>query len=278
MTRDAEMSGRDFCDLVLNALPGESDSTLLRVLLSQLGTASHLFVTPEHREEALTSLAARLRELAMSAMPGSDAQLQLVSAFAGYARSTTDVTWMRALLKGRAALDGLAIDTEMRWTLLTSLAMSGAAGESEIEAERQRDNTATGRERAARALAILPTAEAKARAWQQVIEEQGLPNQTVDAIGQGFSRVHDTALLAPYVEKYHTMLTDLWGSRTHAIASSIVVGFYPTMLANLELADASQRWLDANPEATPALRRIVSENRDGLTRALAAQQRDAQRA
>jgi len=278
MTRDAEMSGRDFCDLVLNALPGESDSTLLRVLLSQLGTASHLYVTPEHREEALTSLAARLRELAMSAMPGSDAQLQLVSAFAGYARSTTDVTWMRALLKGRAALDGLAIDTEMRWTLLTSLAMSGAAGESEIEAERQRDNTATGRERAARALAILPTAEAKARAWHQVIEEQGLPNQTVDAIAQGFSRVHDTALLAPYVEKYHAMLTDLWSSRTHAMASSIVVGFYPTMLANLELADASQRWLDANPEATPALRRIVSENRDGLTRALAAQQRDAQRA
>jgi aminopeptidase N len=278
MTRDAEMSGRDFCDLVLNALPGESDSTLLRVLLSQLSTASHLYVTPEHREEALTSLAARLRELAMSAMPGSDAQLQLVSAFAGYARSTTDVTWMRALLKGRAALDGLAIDTEMRWTLLTSLAMAGAAGESEIEAERQRDNTATGRERAARALAILPTAEAKARAWHQVIEEQGLPNQTVDAIGQGFSRVHDTALLAPYVEKYHAMLTDLWGSRTHAIASSIVVGFYPTMLANLELADASQRWLDANPEATPALRRIVSENRDGLTRTLAAQQRDAQRA
>ena len=278
MTRDAEMSGRDFCDLVLNALPGESDSTLLRVLLSQLGTASHLYVTPEHREEALTSLAARLRELAMSAMPGSDAQLQLVSAFAGYARSTTDVTWMRALLKGRAALDGLAIDTEMRWTLLTSLAMSGAAGESEIEAERQRDNTATGRERAARALAILPTAEAKARAWHQVIEEQGLPNQTVDAIAQGFSRVADTALLAPYVEKYHAMLTDLWSSRTHAMASSIVVGFYPTMLANLELADASQRWLDANPEATAALRRIVSENRDGLTRALAAQQRDAQRA
>jgi aminopeptidase N len=278
MTRDAEMSGRDFCDLVLNALPGESDSTLLRVLLSQLGTASHLYVTPEHREQALTSLAARLRELALSAPPGSDSQLQLVSAFAGYARSTSDVTWMRALLKGRAALDGLAIDTEMRWTLLTALAMAGAAGESEIEAERQRDNTATGRERAARALALLPTAEAKARAWHQVIEEEGLPNQTVDAIAQGFARVHDTALLAPYVEKYHAMLTDLWGSRTHAIASSIVVSFYPTMLANRELVEASQRWLDANPEATSALRRIVSENRDGLTRALAAQQRDAQRA
>ena len=49
------------------------------------------------------------------------------------------------------------------------------------------------------------------------------------------------------------------------------------MLASRELVDASQHWLDANPEATPALRRVVSENRDGVERALAAQQRDAQR-
>ena len=278
MTRDAEMSARDFCDLVLGALPGESDSTLLRVLLSQLDTASHLYVTPEHREEALTSLTARLRELAMSATPGSDAQLQLVGAFAGYARSTTDATWLRALLQGHAVLEGLAIDTEMRWTLLTSLAMAGAAGESEIEAERLRDNTATGRERAARALAILPTAEAKAKAWHNVVEEEGLPNQTVGAIAEGFSRVHDTALLAPYAEEYHTMLEALWSSRTHAIAESVVYGFYPAMLASRELVDASQHWLDASPEAAPALRRLVSENRDGLTRSLAAQERDALRA
>jgi len=277
MTRDAEMSGRDFCDLVLGALPGESDSTLLRVLLSQLHAAAHVYVTPEHRQEALASLTARLRELATSAAPGSDSQLQLVSAFAGYASSTHDMTWVRGLLEGSAVLEGLAIDTEMRWTLLTSLVTAGAAGESEIEAERQQDNTATGRERAARALATLPTAEAKAKAWQKVIEIEGLPNQTVDAVAQGFGRVHDTALLTPYIQKYHAMLTTLWASRTHAIAESVVQGFYPVLLANRELVDASQSWLDANPEAPPALRRVVSENRDGVTRALAAQQRDAQR-
>ena len=272
MTCDAEMAGRDFCDLVLDVLPGESDSTLLRVLLSQLHTAVHLYVTPAHRDEALASLTARLRELATSAAPGSDLQLQLVSAFARYANSAQDLTWVRGLLEGTAALDGLAIDTEMRWTLLTSLTTAGAAAESEIEAERQQDNTATGRERAARALATIPTAEAKAKAWHKVIEEEGLPNQTVDAVAQGFVRVHDTALLAPYVEKYHAMLTTLWAARTHAIAESVVEGFYPVTLANRELVDASQAWLDANPEATAALRRVVSENRDGVTRALAAQQ------
>ena len=89
--------------------------------------------------------------------------------------------------------------------------------------------------------------------------------------------MHETALLTPYVGKYHAMLTTLWGSRTHAIAESVVVGFYPVMLANRELAGASQHWLDANPQAPAALRRVVSENRDGVTRALAAQERDAQR-
>jgi len=274
MTRDAEMSARDFCDLVLNTLPGETDSTLLRVLLAQLQTAARLYVAPAHRDGTLASLTARLRELATSATAGSDAQLQLVSAFAGYAQRGEDVVWVRGLLEGTAVLDGLAIDTEMRWTLLTSLATAGAAAESEIEVERQQDNTATGHERAARALASIPTAEAKAKAWHKVIEEEGLPNQTVDAVAQGFVKVHNTTLLTPYVEKYHAMLTTLWASRTHAIAEHVVEGFYPVALASRELVDASQSWLDANPEANAALRRVVSENRDGVTRALAAQQRD----
>jgi aminopeptidase N len=274
MTRDGEMSARDFCDLVLNTLPGERDSTLLRVLLAQLQTAARLYVAPEHRGQTLASVTARLRKLASTATSGSDAQLQLVSAFAGYARRDEDAVWVRGLLEGTAVLDGLAIDTEMRWTLLTSLATSGHAAESEIEHERQQDNTATGRERAARALASIPTPDAKAKAWDKVIKEAGLPNQTVDAIAQGFVRVHDTALLAPFVEKYHTMLTTVWASRTHAIAESVVAGFYPVALANRELVDASQSWLDANPHATAALRRVVSENRDGVVRALAAQQHD----
>ena len=274
MTRDAEMSARDFCDLVLESLPGEKNSTLLRVLLAQLQSAVRLYVSPDHRDATLVSLTARLRALATSAEPGSDAQLQLVSAFAVYARRAEDVAWVRGLLEGSTVLDGLAIDTEMRWTLLTSLATAGAAEVSEIEAERQQDNTAAGRERAARALATIPTAEAKATAWKKVIDAEGLPNQTVDAVAQGFVRVHDSSLLTPYIEKYHAMLTTIWAARTHAIAESIVEGFYPVALANRELADASQSWLDANPDAIPALRRVVSENRDGVTRALAAQQRE----
>jgi len=275
MTRDAEMSGRDFVRLVLASLPGETDSTLLRVLLAQMTTTATLYVAPQHRAETLALVVSELRTLLGSAQPGSDAQLQLATAYASFATDERDVAYVRALLEGTESLEGLAIDTEMRWTLLTSLALAGAVGAAEVEAERQRDNTATGRERAARALASVPTAEAKADAWRMAIEEDGLPNQMVEAVALGFARAHDPQVLAPYVEKYHQMLTDMWASRTHAIGEDIVEGFYPHLLAGRELLSATQGWLDANPEAPAGLRRLVAENRDTVTRALAAQERDA---
>ena len=61
-----------------------------------------------------------------------------------------------------------------------------------------------------------------------------------------------------------------------ALIESIVLGFYPRGLASVELRDATQAWLDAHTDSPDALRRIVAENRDPITRALAAQERDAQ--
>jgi aminopeptidase N len=277
MTRDAELPGRDFIEMVLQTLPGESDSTLLRTLLGQLQVTAMQYVARDHREATLAMVTSRLRALMAAAEPGSDAQLQLTSAFAFYSRSDEDVAHVRALLEGSTVLDGLAVDTEMRWTLLTSLAAAGAADAAEIEAERERDDTATGRERAARALAARPTPDAKADAWAQAIEQDGLPNQMISALAFGFRRVHDAALLRPYVEKYHAALEEVWASRTHAIAEGIVTYFYPTSLASAELRDASQAWLDAHPDASSGLRRTLAEARDDVSRALVAQECDARR-
>ncbi|MCE1178920.1 MAG: aminopeptidase N [Micrococcales bacterium] len=275
MTRDAEMPARDFVRLVLDSLPGETDSTLLRTLLAQLQTATLMYAAPSRREEARTATLTALRELAADAAPGSDAQLQLVGAYAALLAPGDDAAYVRGLLDGSERLDGLAIDTEMRWTLLTALAAAGAAGEEEIEAERQSDNTATGRERAARARASMPTAQAKEAAWRGAVVEADKPNSVIDALGLGFGRPGDLSLLTPYVQRYHDALLDVAGSRTHAIVESIVQGFYPMALASAELRDASQAWLDAHEDAPASLRRLVSENRDAVTRALGAQERDA---
>jgi aminopeptidase N len=57
------------------------------------------------------------------------------------------------------------------------------------------------------------------------------------------------------------------------MASQIVVGLYPTLLASPALVERTERWLEESG-AEPALARLVLENRDGITRALRAQARD----
>jgi aminopeptidase N len=270
------MSGRDYAALVLASLPGETDSTLLKTLLLQLQSTVLLYVAPEFREQTRTRTVAALRALAEAAEPASDAQLQLVGAYAALQSGGEDAEYLRALYDGTQVLEGLAVDTEMRWTLLTALAAGGRATEAEIDAEHARDNTATGRERAARALAAIPTPATKAEAWRQGVEQDSLPNSVVEAIGLGFGRTSDPEVLRPYIEKYHDVLLHVWESRTHAIAEAILVTYYPTVLASGELLEASERWLAAHGSSAPAgLTRLVAENRDAVARALRAQARDS---
>src|SRR4051812_15105657 len=121
MTRDAETPARAFLELVLRALSTESDSTVLRLLLAQLSTTVRLYVAPEHREHARRQASECLHELVSGAEPGSDRQLQLVTAFASQATSSAQLSVVRGLLDGSTSFEGLTVDTDMRWSLLTSL-------------------------------------------------------------------------------------------------------------------------------------------------------------
>lgn len=274
MTRDAEMAASDYVRLGLEAIAVETESTLLRVLIQQVSTAALTYTHPDHRVEVLAEVERALLAAAREAEGGSDAQLQLVTAWASFAQSQDSLALLRGLLSGEQTLAGLTVDQDIRWTLLTALATAGAADQAEIDAERERDNTATGREKAARALAARPTAEAKAEAWAAAVEDDGLPNAVLAATALGFGRVHEADLLAPYVQRYHEAITGVWESRTHHIAESIAIGFYPLALADQRLLDATTAWLDAHPDAPSGLRRTVAENRDTVARALRVQDRD----
>jgi aminopeptidase N len=269
------MSGRDFVDLVLASLPGETNSTMLKTTLAQLQTTVRVYVAPSHRDATHTAAVSALGRLARAAEPGSDAQLQLLTTYAALQRGGEDGAWLLALLDGTQQLEGLAVDTEMRWTLLTALASAGAVDEARVQAELERDDTTTGRERAARTLAALPSPERKAAAWHDGVEDPDASNSVVEAIGEGFTTVVDPEVLRPFVSTYHDALLDVWSTRTQAVAEAVVVTYYPTVLADQELLDTTQAWLDAHPSAPAGLRRLVAENRDGVVRALRAQSRDA---
>ena len=275
MTRDGEWPARRFVDLVLGNLAAESDSSVVQTLLRQLTTTLDLYVAPEHRAAVAAGAADRLVDLVRAAEPGSDTQLQLVRTLAGRARTAAHLDVLSGLLDGTATLAGLTVDTDLRWDLLRGLVAGGRAGETEIAAALVADATASGERAAAAARAAVPTAEAKAAAWARVVDEDTLTNALQTATITGLTQAWDEDLLAPFVEPYFAALEGIWTERTNEMAQNIVVGLYPTALTGkVDLLGATDAWLADLGDRHPALRRLIVENRDGVRRALAAQEAD----
>ncbi|WP_425842120.1 aminopeptidase N [Microbacterium sp. PA5] len=275
-TRDAEASASDYVDLVLRNIGAETESTTVRTTLAQLQLAANAYVAPDKREATRAKVADALWRLAQDAEEGSDSQLQFVTAFASAAATPAHAEQVRALRDGETVLDGLTIDADLSWALLVSLAAAGAVDASDIDAALAADNTAKGGEFAAQARAALPTVEAKRVAWSSLVDSPDLPNTVVRSAALGFVHPAGVESLTAFVDAYFEMLIPIWESRTYQIANYLITGLYPAPLANTALRDATRRWLEANRDAAPALRRLVNENLAGVERALAVQERDAQ--
>ncbi|MFI2072690.1 aminopeptidase N [Streptomyces triculaminicus] len=274
MTRDGELATRDYLDLVLSGIAKESDIGVVQSLHRQVKTALELYAAPTWRETGLARWTEATLEHLRAAEPGSDHQLAWARAFAATARTDEQLGLLSGLLDGTETVEGLVVDTELRWDLLGRLAATGRADDAAIAAELERDKTSAGEEHAAWARAARPTAEAKERAWASVVESDKLPNAVQESVIGGFQQADQRELLASYAEKYFAVVKDLWDNRSHEIAQQIAVGLYPALQVSQATLDATDAWL-ASAEPNAALRRLVTESRAGVERALKAQAADA---
>jgi len=276
MTRDAETPARDFVALVLGAVETETDIGVAQTVLRQAISALHMYAATDYRETGLAALADRLIELAEAATPGGDQQLAYVNLLAQVARTDAQLELLAAWLDGSRVLPSLAVDTDLRWTLLQRLVAMGRASDDAIEAELDRDATATGERRAAAARALRPTAEAKAEAWHAAVEGNELPNALLGATVAGLAQPDHRELMRPFVDRYFAAVEDVWATRTNETAQTIVVGLYPSALTEQGTVDRTNAFLQER-QLSPALRRLLIEGRDAVARALTARERDAQR-
>ncbi len=274
-TRDGEAPASDFIKLVLGNLGAETQGTMLLTLLRQLMTTTKLYTSATNRHEAIGHVAQSLLEMAKNAKPGSDNQL-LFTRFATYfAETDKSADIIEGLFNGSLVFEGLELDQDMRWDLINGLVMSGRLGEAAIAEELEKDNTANGAKQAIMARTSIPTAEAKAAGWVDILTNSELSNTDINFGCMGLVRAHDTSLLEPLVDSYFDAVLDVWNNRTFKIAEYILRGAYPIYLANEDLAKRTREFV-SKPEVKqiPALERILLENLDALDRALHAQTKD----
>ncbi|MER7836424.1 aminopeptidase N [Streptomyces sp. NPDC096040] len=274
MTRDAELPARDYLSLVLSGIGKESDIGVVQSLQRQVKLAIELYADPTTREALLTRWTDATLAHLRSAAPGSDHQLAWARAFSATARTPEQLDLLEGLLDGTHTVEGLAVDTDLRWAFVERLAAVGRFDEAEIAGEYDRDRTAAGERHAATARAARPTEEAKAEAWASVIESDKLPNAVQEAVINGFVQTDQRELLAPYTDRYFEVLKSVWDSRSHEIAQQIAIGLYPALQVSEETVTKTDTWLTA-AQPNAALARLVSESRAGVERALRAQAADA---
>ncbi|RZU30777.1 aminopeptidase N [Blastococcus saxobsidens] len=273
MTRDAELPAREWVQLVLAGIVTESESSVIQSLLARVQTALSSFADPEWAPTGWAQLADHALAALETAPADSDQQLLWSRTLASAARSDEHAAALRGLLDGSRTVEGLTVDTDARWAFLHGLVAIGAAGDAEIDAEAERDATATGIRRAATARALRPTAESKEQAWQQAFTDESIPNAVHEALLQGFWHPAQRELTAGYVDRYFADIRPVWDRRPGEIAKNAVQYLFPPVVEPRTIA-AADAWL-ADSEQPPALRRLVFEGRDGIARALRARERDA---
>ncbi len=272
MWRDGEITTTNFSKMVLEGLKSEELITIVSGLGNDVISAVEHNSNPKIRATLREEIATGLLGIVQGAKPESDIQLQLARIFAALARTPEHIQFIRTMLDG--GLTGLKVDRDLRWYFVNILVDRDAFTQQELDAVLAEDKTLTGETSYAQAVASFPTKEAKAAAWKSLMNDE-LSSYKRLALHRGFMRIGQEELLKDYVEPYFDSLLDMWNSSSYEVSSSNVEMLYPRYIITQEVLDKTDAWLGGVGKGAPdTLRRLVSEGRDSLARALRVQQKD----
>lgn len=272
MVRDKKVDVKQYIDAVFKALASETESITISTLIRRLKVAVFTMTKPSARIQAIKGAGTNLWNLAIDATESGDAQYQFLLAFTNFASTGDHIAVLKELLSGKMHLLELSIDNKLQWDIRIALARLNAIDKPQILLAREQDKSEYGRLGAVSALAALNTPEAKAGAVESVYSKfSTLSNSEIESTAVGFNDVITTELIDDFIYEYFERINEIWDGKDFAIAETILRTFYPSRVANLELAQLGEKWLDQNEQRPDALRRIVIENLDDTRRALSVQ-------
>jgi aminopeptidase N len=238
---DGLLSPKTYIETVLANMGSERDLFVVPYVLDTLiqtglyRNSALKFVDPRERE----TLSNEIEDLAMrnlrAAPAGSDLQLAWLDGFTRALHSSSGQEFARDLLSRKAALPGLKIDTEVRWSLVTALARVGAEDARKlIEAEYKTDHTHLGEQHQLRALAEIPSIENK-NEWFTKIEAAGkaggstnqLSSSDIHTVMRGIPVLGQEEVIAPILKRYFGFLPKAVDSPDEEFISNYTGALFP---------------------------------------------------
>jgi aminopeptidase N len=269
VVRDAALPAEDYLQLAARHLLTETETVIAGPVLGfARWTVADRYLPQPSREATLGDLAALCRALLRRASGPDASGMRLVAArgLIDSASRPDEVAELQSWLEAGGLPGGPDLDSRLRWQIMLRLAVLGAAGRPEIEAEAGRDTTAPGQQSAARCRAALPGPDAKQAAWAEMFGPD--PSRYLLAgIAEGFWQADQADLLGDYVPRYFTALGDLAARGDPATARVLARHGFPQYAVTPATLRAGEGCL-AGAELPASLGRLLADQLDDLRRAL----------
>ncbi|MDO5034000.1 MAG: aminopeptidase N [Actinomycetaceae bacterium] len=277
MVRDAQMQAEAFANLVIAAIPTETDITMMELWLGQLDLAVSRYTSIEKRGELMEYVADRILLMLRAATAETDQQRVLAFAAARRATNAEQHAAIERLRTGEDTLMGLNLDFELKWEMLKASVAGGLAGEPEIEAMLREDSTMTGEQMATEVRASKADQAVKDAAFESLVFDPSLSNDVRVAVGRGYwtGSALKPEMYAGNVQKFFDSLLSIWEDNTSHTAQAIVIlGFprpLPGALADTDVVAVGKKWLQDHEDAPAGLVRLISEGVSEAERVIAIQ-------
>jgi aminopeptidase N len=257
---DGAVTPAEVADLLVASPPVEDTSDGVRGLLTWT-FSNALMVAPEGTTERYhAAVRASLDRLDA----GSELQL---SAFRAALLSAGDVDQLGRWAAGEDLPDGIAPDTDLRWKALRRLAEIGGTDRAALDAVLAADPSGTATVHHARAVASLPTPEAKAFAWARATGEVSVANYEIEAAGLGMWRPDQVGLTQRYADDYFAHLDEIVAAHQGWVQGVVVAAFFPITHLSPATVEAARAALER--DLPGAVRRRLTDHLDELERRLA---------
>jgi len=173
--RDGKLALNDFITTALNNAPGEKDYTLLGDVLGKVVASKHyldLMQLPGgYAAQATRQLEDMAWKGAVAAKGDDNFQRRWFGTYVGVASSREGLDRLAALLDGKATIDGLTVNQDLRWAIIGRLNRYDYPGAAKlVEAEQARDKSDSGQAASIAATVARPDPAVKTE-WLNTIQD-----------------------------------------------------------------------------------------------------------
>jgi aminopeptidase N len=277
--RDGEVPAQDLVRLAETVLPGEPQIGLVADVLGWVWQAVDQYLDPGLRQAALDRLqTACLGVITPLIRPTDPASTRAPAAagrqltfLRGAVRFTTagSAPLIRSWLDLDVTPTGVPVDTEVRWDIWYRLSGLGLASPQEIDEAYERDRSAAGAEHAARCRAARPDPQAKATAWDSIVNDRSESSRLIMATAAAFWQAGQDYVAAEYVDRYARDVATMARGRNSWVTWELARFAFPRFAASSE-AFARLHDLFAADHLPLPVRRAVTDGMDDLRRSIAA--------